>query len=175
MQAGDGKVTSNLLLGSSPSLKPPPAFFRDHSGLARFVHHIPTGKVSLPRFNLHLGVFASGLPRTIASTTLGGLLRGCSSSSLPDVAEASWPCMHCALRFCVQGSPRAWRDAPVLEVSAEHTMATAGAGTHPSGHCHPAGLFCPPQRGRNGSPDRISSSFSVSGRGYTLKSKDYAC
>lgn len=63
----------------------------------------------------------------------------------------------------------------VLEGSAAHTTATPGAGTHLPGHCHPLGLSCPPQEGPNGSLDRISSSFSVSGRGYTLISKDYAC
>ena len=63
----------------------------------------------------------------------------------------------------------------VPDISAVHTTAAPGAGTHLPGYCHPLGLSCPPQEGPNGSLDRISSSFSVSGRGYTWISKDYAC
>lgn len=64
--------------------------------------------------------------------------------------------------------PRAWKEAPALDIGTENnTTVTIGAGIHPSGHCHSAGL--------GGFLDKISSSFSVSGRVCKLKSKDYAC
>lgn len=136
------------------------------------------GKVFL-WFNLHLGAFASGLPRAAAPTRLDGLPQGACGRLPPDGADVGPPAagLTCIVHSLSSAQGSAWgaRGRCLSQESAQSTLWSPLVSAHvPFGHCHSARLFCHARWGLDKYSDGIFSSFSVSGRMCKLNSKDSA-
>lgn len=136
--------------GSPPFLTPHfLALFKDHSGLGRFVYHLPAGWISSPWVNVHRGAFACGSPTAVVPHRLEGLPRGCQ---WPVITSPFAGLVYTVLSVSRgRAGLRARREAPVLEVSRETRLPIPGAGPQPTSPCHPAGLFSHPPWGLDGS------------------------